>query len=195
MTRSLFSEFKKIEFAFLNSAYLSELWAVNDLLRFKKEYPNCWGLDRESQLIDEIKHANLLLNYLKDNNSFIIKDTKYSMQERLYRRFFNLGQTENMKEFSTVHEMSEERAVWIYKTFLKINPESPAKSIINEILMDEKNHFKINDIVKTDTTFFLKGPAAVDKLLFRGYLPEKYGHQLFYNESFWVNYYDLAMNV
>lgn len=186
--------FNTIEDAFINSAYLSELWAVKDLLRIKSEFPAAWNSFREEQLQDEIRHANLLLKVLKKNNGIHIDSLSYSMQERLYKKYINLTLSDSPGASAAVHNMTESRALWIYKTYKKFGKNPDYLSCVDEIVEDEKSHFQCNASLLTKEDFFLeKCIKGIDKSLFRSLLPERYGKFLFLSEKFWSDYYKGAL--
>lgn len=184
------NHFQSLDAAFLNSAYLSELWAVQDLIRIKKKFSSQWTDGKEKQLNDETRHARLLLNLLHETGSAVVYSLKYSMQERLYRPYLDLSTASTLSESSIVHNMTESRALWIYKTYLKIRPESSFKNTIESIIEDEKGHFECNDFLIEESDLFLKKTLqAVDKLIFREVLPNTYGRLVYQNLQFWENYY------
>lgn len=181
--------------ALINSAYLSELWAVNDLIRLKNLYPDAWTPERETQLQDEVRHANMLLNSMKSKDSVIIKDLAYSMQARLYGQFIDLSKTKSLIEAAQVHDMTERRAVWIYRTYRRVGSDKDYKKVANDICIDEQTHFDINkDQITEDhaNSLFADSIVKIDSFLFSKYLPEKYGSIVFASENFWSDYYDGA---
>lgn len=183
---------KSFDDALMNSAYLSELWAVNDLLRLKDLCPDQWAAENESQLQDEIRHATLILNELKANDAFVVKDLKFSMQEKLYKPFINLSKAVNFSEVLTVHNMTEHRAVWIYKTYQRFGKNPAYKNLAEKIKNEETGHFQItsnkakNELIGSILEHSLK---ALDSLIFDIQLPQKYGKLLFSSEAFWHDYY------
>ncbi|MBC7766381.1 ferritin-like domain-containing protein [Arenimonas sp.] len=181
--------------ALINSAYLSEIWAVNDLIRLKSLFPSSWTIEREKQLQDEIRHANLLLNAMKTKKAVIVKDVNYSMQSRLYGEFLDLGKTQSLVEAAQVHEMTERRAVWIYRTYRRVGSDQDYKKVANEICQDEMEHFDINadQIMLKDLNILLSDSIIkIDNFIFQKYLPEKYGSIIFSSEDFWNFYYENA---
>lgn len=186
-----FNKFEKHN-CFINSAYLSELWAVSDLVRFKNNFPLYWNSGREKQLQDEVVHANLLLKALKNATDLIVVDTQFSMQERLYKKYFNLQSASSPEEHCIIHEMNESRAKWIYQTYLRRNDSSPYASILRKILKDEETHFNIDQTAMSASRFSKNGLTAIDRLLFRAYLPSKFGNQIFDNSDFWPWYFKNA---
>ncbi len=181
--------------ALINSAYLSELWAVNDLLRLKNLYPAAWSPEREVQLQDEIRHANMLLHALRSKDSIIVKDLAFSMQAKLYGMFIDLGKTKSLIEAAQVHDMTERRAVWIYRTYRRVGTDRDYKKVANDICIDEQNHFDINSdqIGEEDAnSVFADSIVKIDQFLFSKYLPEKFGSIVFASDDFWNFYYDGA---
>jgi hypothetical protein len=178
--------------ALINSAYLSELWAVNDLIRLKNLYPDTWTPERETQLQDEVRHANMLLNTMRSKNSVIVKELAYSMQARLYGQFIDLGKTQSLIEAAQVHDMTERRAVWIYRTYRRVGRDKDYKNVANDICIDEQTHFDINkdQITKEHAdSAFADAIVKIDSFLFNKYLPDKYGPIVFASEDFWSYYY------
>jgi hypothetical protein len=185
--------FKTLDDAFLNTAYLSELWAVKDLVRIKKLFPKSWNADREQQLNDESNHARLLLNELKKNSKVIVEDLAFSMQERLYRKYINLSESNSISASGIVHNMTEARALWIYKTYLKVGTNQEYKNCILNIIEDEKRHFIYNtDCIDQQDGFLTASIRSVDKAIFRTILPMQFGRIIFNSEKFWNNYYEGA---
>lgn len=185
---------KTLDDAFINSAYLSELWASIDLIRCKKA-GHAWSPEREIQLQDEVRHANALLNVLKSQTGILVKDLQFSMQEKLFKDKVNLSETNSIGDVSLVHDITERRAVWIYKTYLKMATNPVYKSVITEILADEKNHFAVNKKeAHPDHTPYSKKVKKTDFLIFKEYLPSKYGQKLFSSSRFWEDYFNGAKN-
>jgi hypothetical protein len=176
--------------AFLNSAYLSELWAVKDLIRIKNLFPKNWSTDREQQLNDEVRHARLLLNELKKNSKVIVEDLAFSMQEKIYRKYINLSSYNTMSSSGIVHNMTEARALWIYKTYLKVGNNQEYKDCIVGIIEDEKKHFIYNtDVIDQQDSFFKTAINSIDKAIFRTILPMQFGRVIFNSDNFWKKYY------
>jgi len=195
-SEQMVGNFLSLDDAFLNTAYLSELWAVRDLVRIKKEFADCWNEDREKQLNDEARHARLLLDQLKMRSSFVVHDISYSMQERLYRKYINLGATESASAAAVVHNMTESRALWIYRTYMKLGKVEAYKKCIAEIIEDEKTHFITNaSEINPADNFLAASLRAIDKALFRTILPYKYGNLIFNSIDFWQEYYVDAARV
>lgn len=181
--------------ALMNSAYLSELWAVNDLIKLKNAFPLLWQDENETQLQDEIRHASLILNELKKSGAVIVKDLKYSMQERLYKRFIDLSKTHTFSDTLAVHSMTEHRAVWIYKTYQRLGENQNYKQMAQLIKNDEARHFEIinRSFQRTSNEDFLSYTLGqIDSFLFNEFLIERYGRLLFSSSSFWNDYYQDA---
>ena len=181
-----------VHLKFLNSAYLSELWAVQDLLKMKKKFPQYWNDAREKQVHDEINHASLLLNAIKSQTNEIIFDTAYSMQERLYKKYINFSLARTAGEHCNIHQITEHRAKWIYKTYLRINPESSFRKIIETILWDEKQHINIDFAADSESILLSQSLKSIDRMLFKNILPSQYGNYIFSNYLFWDWYYQGA---
>lgn len=189
---------KSFDDALMNSAYLSELWAVNDLLRLKKVAPQSWTNENETQLQDEIRHASMILAELKKNNSVVVKDIKYSMQEKLYKPFIDLSSSNGMAEILTVHNMTEERAVWIYTTYQRFGKNAGYKKLAAQIKNEEAEHFKVTTDRKKNNligSLLDSSIKAIDGFIFNTHLPKKYGRLLFASEAFWNDYYQGAVLV
>jgi hypothetical protein len=181
-----------LELAFLNSGYLSELWAVQDLLKVKNAHPDQWTNKREIQLQDEVRHARILLDQLKKAQSPIVCDLKFSMQERLYKPFVDLSKTQTIEESAAVHDLTERRATWIYKTFLRLSQNQEFIAVCKQIMNDEKNHFEVNASVQCSPVL-RSSLNGIDRFLFRKHLPEKYGRIMLLSQKFWSDYYDGAI--
>ena len=173
---------------------LRSIW--NDLLKLKGLDAGRWSQENETQLQDEIRHASLILNELKKNNAPIVKDLKFSMQEKLYRPFVDLAKSESFAEVLTVHNMTEHRAVWIYKTYARLGHNKSYRELALKIKNEEAAHFKITT---NDTQNNLIGGIldqslrSVDLFIFNHYLPARYGPLLFRSEKFWNDYYREAV--
>ena len=176
------------EIAFANSAYLSELWAVRDLVRIKK-LSNDWTDANEEQLQDEVRHARRLLDFLKGRTRHFVADLAYSMQERLYRPHIDLACSANLAEACTVHDVTERRAAWIYKTFLRVGSDQTLKEISREILDDEKRHAGLTSSYVTDLALFGR-LKDVDRKLFRKEIPVRFGPVLIHSDAFWTYYFE-----
>lgn len=185
--------FKSNDDAFINSAYLSELWAIKDLVRIRDLHPSQWSSDKDIQLRDEVRHARLLRDQIKKNSDVFIDDIRYSMQERLYRKYINLNLTQTVSAAAAVHNMTESRAVWIYKTYMKVGHNNEYKDCVSKIVMDEKQHFIVNsNSINPLDNFLTSALLSTDKLLFRKVLPSTYGAIIFQSHSFWKDYYSEA---
>lgn len=176
------------EIAFANSAYLSELWAVRDLVRIKRLSAE-WTAANEEQLQDEVRHARRLLDFLKERTRYFVADLSYSMQERLYRQHVDLSDSKTLAEACTVHDVTERRAAWIYKTFTKVGSDQTLKQIAREILDDEKRHADLTASYVTDLALFGR-LKAVDRELFRKDIPVRFGSILIHSDAFWTYYFE-----
>ena len=179
------------ELAFANSAYLSELWAVKDLVRIKNADTASWSKEKEGQLQDEVRHARLLLGHLKQSGSPVVLDVEYSMQDRLYKPYVDLSKSATAAEAAVVHDLTEHRATWIYKTYIRNGRDANLIAICEQILKDEKQHFAVNAGARTSDLLrdALKG---IDREIFRSELPNRYGRVMLFSEEFWVDYYQGA---
>lgn len=173
----------------MNSAYLSELWAVNDLLNFKKNFKLAWSDQREAQLQDEKKHARMCLSVLKTETQNVIYSLDYAMQETIFKKKWTLGHASSDEEFSAIQEVMENRALWIYRTYLKVGKNNRYKDVFKAIILDEKIHRQIGKEKNIRFTPIYKSISTVDRYFFRTYLPSKYGQMLFSSPQFWNDYY------
>lgn len=178
------------EVAFANSAYLSELWAVRDLVRVKRLSTD-WMAANEEQLQDEVRHARRLLDFLKERTRYFVADLSYSMQERLYRSHIDLASSATLAEACTVHDVTERRAAWIYKTFLRVGDDQALKQISREILDDEKRHAGLTASYIVDRELFGRLRTA-DRKLFRKEIPIQFGSILIHSAAFWTYYFEGA---
>lgn len=183
--------FANCEQAFANSAYLSELWAVRDLRRQKVQFSASWNAQRENQLQDEARHARRFLDYLQKTSSPVVSDLSYSMQVRLYGPYVDLSATESVESAAAVHDLTEHRATWIYKTYLKHGRDLELKVICEEILEDEKTHFAINKGLSPSRDL-QQHLASIDRKIFREELPRKFGRIMLFSEEFWKDYFQGA---
>ena len=185
------------EIAFANSAYLSELWAIRDLARVRALDPLRWGPQLDEQLRDEVRHARMLLEFLKSSSTEIVVDLNYSMQERLYRQYVDLGTSKTVGEVCAVHDVTEWRAAWIYRTFLKTGESAQLKQISSEILEDEKRHASMTGevISSGEASLLTSALRGIDRRLFRRDIPERFGRQLLHSSSFWSFYFEGAPRV
>ena len=178
------------EHYYMHSGYVSELWAARDL----ESKRNQFDLDfLPAQISDEYRHAELLLKALKTSGApdFLLKceDTQYGLQKVIYNNvcMLDLAATGgSVSRFRAVHEMTEKRALRIYRTFLRGANSASYREAARQILEDEKGHlhnYHTDDVVMGHFT-------ALDKWAFCDYLPRKYGINLLDpSNRFWQAYY------
>lgn len=184
------------ELAFANSAYLSELWAIRDLTRIKSLCPLQWKAENEDQLQDEVQHARLLLDFLKSTAQPIVNDLKFSMQERLYAKYVDLGKSTCLAEVCAVHDVTEWRAAWIYRTFIKNGQSAELKNISRVILEDEKRHAQVTGLgMQQSAALLTSALQGIDRRLFRREVPDRFGRKLIHNPDFWAFYFAGAKKV
>ena len=178
------------------SAYLSEWWAVWNLQMMAVH----WNLGSEfdSQIEDEIRHAQMFKDAMAAEDHYprtMWKNSEgypiYAMQEVIYRNVCGLDLNQltkhNVDMFKQVHELTERRAIWIYKTYLKGGMVERYKDVCREIIKDEKGH--IHPRPKSDN-LILNNLIAVDRWAFLKFLPKHYnGMQLLLCTGFWNDYY------
>lgn len=184
------------ETAFANSAYLSELWAIRDLARIRALCPENWGPRFDDQLRDEVRHARMLLDFLKATTSEIVVDLGFSMQERIYKQYVDLGASKSVREVCAVHDVTEWRAAWIYRTFIKNGANETLKQISREILEDEKRHAVITgEGMSGGAELLTSALRGIDRKIFRKDVPDRFGRHLIHNDKFWNFYFESAPRV
>jgi hypothetical protein len=181
------------EYFFINSAYLSELWAFENL---KQMYVNKKFVDEETyqQMIDEERHARMLRNILIQHNFNPIDELKFAMQEVLYKKVCHVDYSiyeHEKSEFSGMHTIMEKRAIWNYKTFLLGSKNDELKKVVRLIIKDEKQH--IRKVPKSKNLMELE---KQDRWLYRNYLYLKYNKMnLLQCLEFWEKYFSKEDNV
>lgn len=176
------------ELSFANSAYLSELWAVRDLVRIRDAFPDFWTAAKDSQLRDEVRHARLLFDFIKSGRCGVIMDLKFSMQIRLYMPYVDLSLSSTVEEATEVHDLTERRAAWIYRTYLRHGRSEPLKRICREILADEMQHSAINSVTR-GSPLLRAALQGTDRNIFRSDLPARYGRIMLFSNVFWSDYF------
>lgn len=178
------------------SAYLSEWWAVWNLQRVAPEWQ--LGDELESQLEDEVRHVRMFKDAMAAEGytpRFMWKNSKGypidAMQEVIYRKVCGLDlhrlTMHNIDMFRQVHEITERRAIWIYKTYIKGGNVERYKDVCREIIEDERGH--IHPRPKSDNPV-LNNLFKMDKWVFLKFLPKHYnGMQLLQCLDFWNDYY------
>ena len=178
------------------SAYLSEWWAVWNLQQMAVR----WNLGDEfdSQIEDEMRHAKIFLDAMAAEDHYPRTMWKNSegypinaMQEAIYRNVCGVDlhrlTMHNVDMFKQVHELTERRAIWIYKTYMKGGTVERYKDVCREIIEDEKGH--IHPRPQSDNPI-LNNLITTDKWVFLKFLPKLYnGMQLLQCPAFWNDYY------
>lgn len=175
-----------VENAFINSAYLSEKWAVTQLMSFKKANPSLWDNDLEEQLNDEKRHANALHGFLSQRTERIQHDElSWSMQVRLYEFCSGIDFTAYKKkdQFIAMQLIMEKRAVWIYKVYNRFGNNEDLKKLFKVILKDELRHLKPCQPFCEVTYNQIDN---IDKWLFKTWIPKNFGDDVaVFNHLFW----------
>lgn len=171
----------------IESAYLSELWAVNNIKRHETKYGS---IDLAMQLDDEERHAAILLEALRAEGYEPLHDTAYSMQEVIYRNWLGLDLDRftdiDRAHFCFAHEVTERRAIWIYRTYIRGGQNSRFKEICAQIIDDERGHIHAME----PTNESMENLMRKDRLIFRKYIPGEYGSMnLLETPQFWSDYY------
>lgn len=171
----------------MESAYLSELWAVENIERHIAKYDS---LELRLQLDDEKRHAEILLEALRAEGHEPRHDTAYSMQEVIYKNWQGLrvgAFTDiDQRHFAFAHEVTERRAIWIYRTYIRGGNVDRYKGICEQIIDDERGH--LHEMTPTSTA--MEDLARLDRAIFRRYIPGAYGSMdLLRCGEFWDDYY------
>ena len=174
--------------ALMNAIYLSEKWAAMDLERIKLLWPLEWNEEKEMQLKDEWRHANMCLNALELHSKIISHDVRFAMQEKLYELFINM-RAMDIPTFNAIQETMEARAVWVFKTYHRIGENQLYKNVYQNILRDEERHQLL--YIDLEPTPFFKELKKVDRFIFRKFLPMNFGSMMFKSEPLWKWYYSL----
>ena len=176
------------EHKFINSAFLSELWAAHDLEE-KKSYFKIPDVLIDQQIEDEYRHAKMLRKSIENYGIKPILDTKYAMQNIIYKSVcgLNLKNTySSMDLFWSMHEIMEKRAIWNYKTFNLGGKSATYKSILKNILLDEKNHLKKKEISNPKSEHISK----LDRWVHRIHFFKFYNRMnLLDSPKFWEDYF------
>lgn len=180
-------EKKSFDCYLMNAVYLSELWAFQDLDRFKKNNPELWNDEREQQLNDEMRHYKMCLAALREEDSQICHDLNFSMQARLYSQLFQFDPPKSLKELSGIHHIFEKRAVWVFKTYQKVGSNEKFKKIYKAILKDESVHNQQLKIFSTDGPGFELN--QIDRKIWKQLLPGQFGRKIFSSNDLWQWYY------
>jgi hypothetical protein len=180
-----------LDHSLIESAYLSELWAVQDIGEKLKLFPS---RALEKQLAEERFHVELLGNCLAAEGHLPRQETRWSMQEVIYRKvcLIDLGATAASEVlFRGVHEITERRAIWIYRTYLLGGTVERYKKALRRILHDERGHihrdYPANDV--------LRHVRRMDQWVFRIHLFRHYNRMnLLQCPRFWADYYGRGLH-
>lgn len=177
---------------FINTAYLSELWAAQDIeekigagLISKKE--------AQDQVDDEFRHAEMLRKMMLRFGFKPCDDVAYAMQNILYKSICELDLKKvegDVLYFWGIHEVMETRAIWNYKSYTRGGRLEEYKKVLRIIVQDERSHFKSVDLSYPAT----KKVYDADRWLHRVYLYEKYNKMnLIQCPNFWTRYFSDAV--
>jgi hypothetical protein len=184
------------EAMFLNSAYLSELWAAIEL---EKSLNFGFSIETkliESQIQDEYRHAKMIKRLLQENGFDVNEDLRFSMQQSLHLNLslfpeFNNSNPELIWGF---HEIMERRAVWNYKTSLRLGFSEKFVPVLKKIIEDEKSHLGRHLVNWKNPT--LTQWVTSEKDLFRRRIPKAYGlFDHLHNPKFWSDYYNQDLKI
>lgn len=172
---------------FINSAYLSELWAAHDL-KAKAEF-GFKSSNLAQQIDDEFRHAEMLKKAMISHGFEPIHDLKFAMQNVIYKKICALDLSEtysNEQIFLGVHEITEKRALWNYKTYIRGGNNNMYKKILTQIIKEEQAHFRKIDL----TNPVLESIHNLDYWVHRTYIGGKYNNfDLLRCLDFWKNYF------
>lgn len=179
---------ESLEHCFINSAYLSELWAANDIAA-KISSGLISKIDAQEQLDDEHRHADLLFKMMRKLGFSPSEDINFSMQNVLYKSTLkiDLSATNNdLSFFWGAHEVTEKRAIFNYKSYLLGGTIDSYKKILRVIINDERGHFKKINLKQDNINKIFKA----DKFLHRVHLYNHYNKMnLLRSKSFWIDYF------
>lgn len=185
----------KLDHYFIESAYYSELWALNDLR--DKLQNSGWDFTEGSeldyiipQIQDEQRHVAQTRNAMAaEGYTPRRNDDHFAMQYMIYKRAgtVDLSNTfHDYKLFRFMHEMLEKRAIWIYRTYLIGGKIESYKDLCRDIIRDEYGHLHELKYQSAGTNFF----NYVDRKMFHRHLPKYYNRMnLVECPEFWVDYY------
>jgi len=186
---------KYCEKSFLLSAMSSELWAASHIKKFFNiGNINNLSFDREkvtNQIEDELSHSRSLEGILLIKGSYALrKEPRAGMQEILYKNIAGIIppsiEYKDEEYFWDYHEIMEKRAIWIYKTVVRVTSCPIIKIVLNKIIKEEAGH--INN--KLSGNFRTKQLIQADEWLFKEYIPKEYGTlNLLDCDKFWEDYW------
>lgn len=176
--------------ALINSAYLSEQWAVRHILVMKERYPEKWTNGLDLQLEDELRHSRIIKAVLTKHSPVVVDNLKFSMQENLYkgvcglRPQFDIHAT-SFEAFTDLMWIMERRALWIYFVYNRIGSNPDYKKVFKSIIEDEKTHVH----EKPQPSPYFNIVSKADNYLFTNFIPQTWTQNSFTNEGFWDWYY------
>jgi rubrerythrin len=205
MEADLFCDPEDCDHYWATSALLSEWWALLNLDHMAKEYKIYDEL--YDQIADEARHMTLLRGAMEAEGYeppftqqyvYTPQGTRlehmvpmYAMQEVIYHSVCGIDLTQltchGVDMFKEVHEVTERRAVWIYKTYIKGGQIERYKDVCREIIEDERGHIHKRPNTKNPV---MKNLHELDRWVFLKHLPRHYnGMQLLECAEFWDDYY------
>ncbi len=177
-----------LEHKFINSAYLSELWAAQDLEE-KRNYFHQASLNIDKQIEDEYRHALMLKKGMTYLGYEPIEDVKFAMQNVIFKSVCNIDLKNSYSSpelFLITHEVMERRALWNYRTYRLGGTIDYYKDILNKIIEDEKGH--VRNLVVTHPQGLLIQKA--DRWAHRQHLAKHYNKMnLLESSDFWNDYF------
>lgn len=172
---------------FFNSAYLSELWAAQDLIE-KRDSGLIAGGQVEEQIEDELRHARMLKNSMINFGFQPVEDLSFSMHEVIYHQICCIDLKAvygSPVSFWGMHNIMEKRALWNYRTYLRGGRIDEYKSVLKKIIDDEKGHIK--DLASNPIVDLI---AQMDRWVYRIHLAQHYNKMdLIRCDSFWKDYF------
>ncbi len=185
------------EIKFLNSAYLSELWAARDLESFLAFCPKEMASQVENQIEDEYRHSAQIKRSILNAGFPVEEDLTLSMQKNLHFRFGIVPEKSYLQDHALLvgfHELMERRAVWNYRTALRTGMDKQFHSLLKQILQDEKSHIDGFSANWAHPTLQLWKNQEYE--FFRTRLPRAYGlGDHVHNTNFWDHYFKRSLDI
>lgn len=178
---------------FMESAYLSELWASYDIKNKIKQFGQ-QALDAgfQKQYEDELRHAQMIKSVMiiECGYNYKFSDVTFAMQIVIYHRLCGLDLSAisggSFEMFKQVHEITERRAIWIYKTYMWGGNNERYKTVLKQIMKEEEDHFRRENF----SNKVIESVKIMDKWAYQKYLPKYYnGMNLLKCKQFWDDYY------
>lgn len=176
--------------ALINSAYLSEEWAVQSILIMKDRYPNEWTTELDLQLEDEFRHSKIIKAVLTKHSPIVVDNLKFAMQEVLYQRICGLTaqfdyHATSFSAFTDLMWVMERRALWIYLMYNRIGNNDDYKKVFRSIIEDEKTHIH----KQPEPSVYFDIVRKADSYIFNKYIPLTFTSNSFVQSGFWQWYY------